>query len=206
MSLPEAFRRMHLDDVAEPHVWSPEKTSLHRGKVEGSCVRQHTQHRAKASPTTWPGTAGWDRQRRAAADLRTPPRRPDVSPSATSTSRFVSTDARRNLFTTDPGERDAVSPTMTSLFSAMALPSHGTDSGPWERDQATFEPVDPVLSCDEFAFSAGHETGVVRYGDAGMVISEPSEVEYDDELAFLLQRNTLGLMGDTTMDTSSYIS
>lgn len=113
--------------------------------------------------------------------------------------------------------REAMSPTVTSMFGAMQIPSIEPDGGAACETRGVAEgggesgDVEDQAETADRALYESPRGPVVPWrcvhGDAGMVIPESSEVEYDGELAFLLERNTLGPIEDEAMDFSlSYIS
>ena len=109
-----------------------------------------------------------------------------------------------------------------AMFGAMSIPSPQAGGaavdGPW-RDGVDAESIDrDGVSLSDAYSQNGHMLNTstatqeqphaaVRYGDTGLVMEGGSEVEYDDELAYLLQRNSLDGNEESPMDFSlSYIS
>lgn len=117
-----------------------------------------------------------------------------------------------------------VSPqTVIAMFGALSIPSPDIEGaavdGTWGDGVDTVEYIDKdglrpsgAYSQDGQMFNAatvtqGQPHAAVRYGDTGLVMVGGSEVEYDDELAYLLQRNSLDGNEESPMDFSlSYIS
>jgi hypothetical protein len=105
---------------------------------------------------------------------------------------------------------------VTALFGAMSLPSPEAGegdhpaAGSWDNSEdsnaSAADNTHSTIRSDDSDGMQGSAHVAVMYGDTGMVMGGRSEVEYDDELAYLLQRNTLE-SDESPMDMSfSYIS